>query len=189
MFHQYCSLKDQSSHKGDDLSANMANLSLVDSPEHKIRVLADKWNKASDSTGKRLVSKILKLYKNTDSALQSILVDDPALFEKTFKESQRIHSALFWLEIACLCGSQKVANYLLIQEKVNILDSEDAIAYALSSGNQEFALQLATLAKEKGQVDPGKIFLYGSCKLSGILAIQALFQTPQETKSYSFPIK
>lgn len=186
MFHQYCSPKDQSY----DLSTNMANLGLIEAPRDKIRALADKWDKARDSTGKRLASNILKLYKNTDPVLESILQDDPLLFEKTFTESQSTHSPLFWLEIACLCGARNITNCLLIEQKVNILDSANAVAYALSSGNQEFAMQLALFAKEKGQSNPGNIFLYhGSCKPSDIWAIQALFQSPQEKNSYPSPIR
>ena len=45
-------------------------------------------------------------------------------------------------------------------KKQYIINYEDAIAYAVSSGNATFAITVATTAKKNGRVHPGLLDLY-----------------------------
>jgi len=112
-----------------------------------------------DSPGKRFVHEFL--FHDLQNPLKlAIVADDIKIFtkyEKKFEYSQQI------FELCCLCGSKNILFETLLLEDwgmINLKLSEDALAYALSNGEPEFALKLSAKAKEIGRNEAGPLFSY-----------------------------
>lgn len=131
-----------------------------------------------DCSGKRLITSILAS-KLQDPDIISIIADDVELFKTHRKED----NDLFYLNFCCLCGAENIVNelYLKKDKKQYIIDSKDAIAYAVSSGNSNLALTLATTAKKNGRIHPGLLDLYSEGNEACAYAISKIFFTPSTT--------
>lgn len=131
-----------------------------------------------DCSGKRLITSILAS-KLQDPDIISIISDDVELFKLHKKEG----NDLFYLEFCCLCGAENIVNeiYLKKDKKQYIIDSKDAIAYAVSSGNANLAITLATTAKKNGKVSPGLLDLYSEGNEVCAYAISKIFSAPSAT--------
>ncbi len=107
--------------------------------------------------------------QNGDDLVAAILKDDVGFIKK----SQ--HSSLFCLEAACICESPKTTFFLLENENINIEEAEYAIAYALSTGNMNFTLNLARRMKAKGQKNSGPALLYAFGNFSNFDKVKQIF--------------
>lgn len=125
-----------------------------------------------DCSGKRLITSTLAS-KLQDPDIISIVADDVKLF-KTHKKKD---DDFFYLEFCCLCGSENVIKefYLKNDKKQYLIDSKDAIAYAVSSGNATLAIVLAIKAKKLGKTNPGLLDLYSEGNEVCAYAISKIF--------------
>lgn len=123
--------------------------------------LAKKWLGADapigDCDGRRLVNEVL-LREINNPIFHAIIFDKLDCFISSFKDAS--HPPIFWLELACICGSQKVAIYLLGNISKDIWVRSNIIPYALSSGNNDFALEIARIMKSCSVTDAGLVTLY-----------------------------
>lgn len=144
----------------------------IDQQDFQVRfekLLKNWWNSSTsipDCEGKRFV--LATLFEDLKNPLNlAIIADDLDSFKEHYKEDKS--SMIF--DLCCVCGSEKIVNnFFLIEGQGNrhLLESENAIAYALSSGKHDFALSLSKLAAKLGRKDPGPIALYS-------LSISTLF--------------
>lgn len=141
--------------------------------------LANRWRRYPDSEGKRLVSKILTLYDTNNPLLGAVLIDDPALFEQRYQEATN-KSPLYWLEITCLIGQEKLMNYFINTLKVETKYASNLLAYGLSVGNADFAYKLANFLQENDYTHPECLSLYNRCKQQDLQIIKSMFQEKSE---------
>lgn len=146
-----------------------------------LKCLIQKWtgkNSAiGDCGGTRLVNEFIKKKLN-DPMTVFIIADDKNHFFELLKnsEAQGISLPLSDLvSFACTSGAISIVSELLQNEKVMSQCSENLIAYAVSSGNKDLALNVATFFRSKGADDPGMIHLYSFGKNSLVKKIEALF--------------
>jgi hypothetical protein len=144
----------------------------------KLEQLYSKWsnpkNKLTNTEGYILLTNFI--IKNLNNALTlSMLADDVNHFKKNFQEE---NGDILCLEFCCLCGSEKIIDTVYLQDPVKIkclILSEQAIAYALSSGNEKLMLRLATKGAELAKKDPGYIGLYCFGNYKAVKNIQEIF--------------
>lgn len=150
----------------------------------KATQIEKRWKNKKDSVGKRFVSTLFRDYRRKDALTKAILEDDPRFIKEYAegKDFSKVDLPLFCFEAACLCGSENIALYLSENEKVNIRDSEDAVAYALSSRNMNFALEIAKLAKKNGQTDMGLALIYPFGKYSDFEKIRVFLSAGDQVK-------
>lgn len=114
-----------------------------------------------DCTGKRLVTNTLASKLN-DPIILSIIADDVNYFKDHYKTKKL---DIFYLEFCCLCGAEKIIKNIYLEDsdkKQCLIRSENAVGYALSSGNGELAIDLAKKIKSLGKITPGQLILYSS---------------------------
>ncbi len=128
-----------------------------------------------DCEGKRFVQR--HLFNDLKSPLKiSIIADDVEAFKKHYKDSDDV--SLF--ELSCICGSEKIIkNFFLVDVTKSscLTKSENAIAYAASSGKSEFTLELAKKGKELGRTEAGPVALYAAGNLFFSKSIIEVFST------------
>jgi hypothetical protein len=149
--------------------------------------LADRWRRRPDSEGKRLVSKVLSLYDKNDPLLKALLSDDPLLFEKCYQERGAQSPRLYWLEIACLCGRERLVNYFIEKCEIDVKKSSNLLAYGLSVGDATFAYRLAHALKDKGYSHPDCLSLYNKCSPTDLAKIKSFFEEKGTDKSVISP--
>lgn len=145
------------------------------STDEKLTELRDRWQHRGDSEGKRLVASIFSRYQYLDKVLEAVLSDDEETFKNLINKDKLNLS--YWLEVACLCNSENIVNLLISHVEFNLDETNEAIAYALSTGNYQLAKKVASVFKEIGKANPGNIYLYNGCKYSEAKKIEAMFQS------------
>jgi len=102
------------------------------------------------------------------------MADDVETFTKFYRRDQ---GDIFYLEFCCLCGSENIIKdiFLSSDNKEPLVLSNQAIGYALSSGNVSLALLLATEYLKLGKTDPGNVTLYSFGKHNEAKAIKHMF--------------
>ena len=125
------------------------------------KLLKKWWNSDSsipDCDGKRFVQSFL--FGDLLNPLKlSAVADDLINFQLFYQEES--DGEIF--ELCCICGAEQIMTTYLLKDEIakkTLVDSENIIAYALSSGKREFALNLAIMAQKLGRTDPGPIELY-----------------------------
>jgi len=119
------------------------------------------WNSATsvpDSEGKRFVQS--SLMKDLQNPIKLAIIADDL---ETFKKHNKGNDDFVLFELSCICGAKNILNNFFLaseQGRQFLCHSENAIAFVLSSGKQDFALELAEIARELGRKDPGPIALY-----------------------------
>lgn len=146
-----------------------------------VTALYQRWLRPSiDSNGKRLVMKIIALHAQKNALVNAILIDDVKLFTEAAVKPHPFR-LLSLFEFACLCAAKNIVFELA--DKINVLKSTYAVAYALSTGNREFAVAVAMMMKNKGQEDePQGIHFYNECTYSTVETIAQLFATDENTE-------
>ena len=150
-----------------------------------INSLANRWRKVPDSEGKCLVSKILSLYDEKNSLINSILKDNPISFEQAYQESGKRHSRIYWLEVACLCGRENLVKYL-INTSEDAKNCPDLLAFGLSTGDSLFSYRLAALLREKNVIGQECLNLYNKCSFSDFMKIKSLMEPKEPEKTTNF---
>lgn len=158
--------------------------SIQDNASKRVENLKSTWKSRPESEGKRLVSKILLKYTANDPLIKAILNNDSHRFDEVIKEEKNYLVQNF--EIACLCRSEELIEHLINKYNFIITESENAIGYALSTGDEDFAIKIARKAKQMGQVSPGNIHLYNACNASFLREIESLFPGVGESNTKQF---
>ncbi len=135
--------------------------------EKKIGWLQEKWVKEnSDSEELRLISSII--VRKTNPTNFSIIADNLTYFansyEKEYKTDNNLKKAL---KLACLCGSEKIAVFLLDKLKVNYSTPgyDFVLSFACASNNEKWCQSIAAdMVKEKAPMPDG-VYAYASYKL------------------------
>jgi hypothetical protein len=151
----------------------------------KAKQIEGRWKNKKDSIGKRFASKLLRGYSENDILMKAILEDDLNFIKDQIEEREFSKDGipLFCFEAACLCGSESIALYLLESRIVRICDSDEAVAYALSSRNMDFAYKIAKVAKEGGHTDIGLALIYPFGKYSDYEKIRKFLIEGEENPS------
>jgi len=125
------------------------------------RLLRNWWDSGTaihDCDGKRFMQ--AELFNDLQNPLKLVIVaDNVELFSERYQNNK--NQTVF--DLCCLCGSQKILNEHFLnseRDRSYLIESDNAIAYTLSTGNHEFALRLAQEAKKLGRTEPGPIALY-----------------------------
>ena len=124
--------------------------------------LLEKWHNREtslpDSEGKRYVNEIL--FQDLENPLKLCVVADHL-------DGFRVHYNKYndddIFNLFCICGSEKIITNLFLSETLlsrNLLEDDNVLAFALSSGKKELTLTLAKKAFELGRKNPGPLFLY-----------------------------
>lgn len=158
--------------------------STQDNASKRVEILKSTWKLRPESEGKRLVSKILLKHTAGDPLIEAILNNDSHRFDEVIKEHQ--YDFIENFEMACLCHSEEVIKHLINEHNFSITKSENAIGYALSTGDENFAIEIARKAKQMGQVSPGNIHLYNACNPSFLKEIESLFPDVIESNGKHF---
>jgi hypothetical protein len=119
-----------------------------------------------------------------------MIADNLDFFKKHYKEDSA--HADQYLAISCLCGSQKIAEFLLDKLKLSYLSSdckETILGYVSASNNVEWAKQIATIMSRNRESMPKAV--YGlACNDSTIREISAIFagrQVDADLQDFSDP--
>jgi len=121
----------------------------------KYKWLQDKWhNIASNGIGDcqelRLISPII--FATLTPVNASLIIDNVNYFKEHYKEEKEWEKTFF---IACLCGSEEVASFLLdlLDRSKKKPDPGATLAYIAASQNGEWAQKMARELAEKGIKD------------------------------------
>lgn len=150
-----------------------------------ISALANRWRRVPDTDGKRLVSKILSLYDEKNLLIDSVLKDNPTSFEQVYKKSGKQHSRIYWLDVACLCGREKLVRYL-INTSEDAKSCPDLLAFGLSTGDAIFSYRLAILLKENNVIHQECLDLYNKCTSIDLKNIKLLMESKQSEETKHF---
>ncbi len=154
------------------------NTSLFDK---KMGWLQKKWTNAKDGRVARLICPIV-LHKTTPVNI-SIIADNLEYFEKNYKD-QYENSLDKALARACLCGSQKIAEFLLEKLHANFMTEnyEYVFGYASASMNNEWVEKIATTMAAANKDMPKSIFIVGN-DIKTIDKIRKIFKEKHSIKS------
>lgn len=120
----------------------------------------------SDCEGTRLVNKFIRHTLHNPLTV-AIIADDENKFFELFNPSKKEALPASLPELmgfACLSGAGTIVSKLLGNNEVMSKCSTELIAYAVSSGNRELALKVSTFFLDRGEKDPGLIYLYSGGK-------------------------
>ena len=85
----------------------------------------------------------------------AIIADDVEIFLKYFADRH-----IYYIDFCCICGSNKIIENIYFKENLNhLLNSLDAVGFALSSDNYKLAKDMAVIFKENNK-DYGYIHMY-----------------------------
>jgi len=135
--------------------------------EKKIGWLQEKWAKEnSDSEELRLISSIIA--RKTSPTNLSIIADNLTYFTNNYKQEYKTDDNLKKaLKLACLCGSEKIARFLLDKLKVSCstYGYGFVLSFACASNNEKWCQSIAAdMAKEKAPMPDG-VYAYASYEL------------------------
>lgn len=135
---------------------------------HNLKRLILQWTgencSMSDCEGTRLVNKFIRHQLHHPLTIAVIADNEEKFFEifNSSKEETLPTSLPELVGFACLSGAESIVSKLLSNNEVTSKCSKELIAYAISSGNRELALKVSTFFLNKGEKNPGLIYLY-SC--------------------------
>lgn len=145
--------------------------------------LQTRWEKIIvDTPSKRLISTVLIKPTRVDEAL---INDDLDYFKDNYTvDYPKKRKAL---EIACLCGSEKIADFLLkkLKEEFTNKKNEYLLAYASASPNQEWAKKIAKKMTESGLTMSDTVYSLANGKL--IDEIVNIFKEASNKRSNTNP--
>lgn len=125
--------------------------------EHTVKLawLKEKWNNARDSHPARLICPMLS--EPVSAFHHSIISNNLGYFKLNYNKNEVNSNAL--LAIACLCGSEDIANFLLKQLGSNYLSTENeyVLGYVLASQNTKWAKNIASTLALAGKKMPGDL--------------------------------
>ncbi len=133
---------------------------------------------ASDTTGRRLATSTLSHIN--DPIVMAMIADDVELFKRYY--SPKVGD-VYCLEFCCLCGSEKIIRSCYLEDNNNkkcLLSSDNAIGYALSSGNIKLTYSLAKEALTLGKTDAGQVGLFSCGRFGHAVKIKAMFSARQD---------
>ena len=124
----------------------------------KMKWLKGKWPENKDSTAARLIKPVL--YSIAPPLQHAIVADNLDYFSKHYDKTAENSNAL--LAIACLCGSQNIADFLLGKMELSYTSAghEYILSYASSSPNIEWAEAIAVSFKKAAKPIPREIYSY-----------------------------
>ena len=107
--------------------------------------LKDKWHQLNDSDEKRLACSLIfrKLSPINTAIIADSLTFFKANYEKAFLDD--LGKPLLW---ACLCGSQKIADFLLEKLNRSYTSDEDVLVYASASNNLRWVEEIGRAVYE-----------------------------------------
>lgn len=129
----------------------------------KILWLEDKWNKApmSGTAPARLMCPMVLRYKQTVPINLSIIADNLDYFKDHYQKDcgDDLDQAL---EKACLCGSRKIAEFLLEQLNVSYTDEDRRylFPYVCASNNNQWIEDIASKMAKANKEIPTLVFLF-----------------------------
>lgn len=107
-----------------------------------------------DCEGKCFVTNIIGSHIN-EPIIISIIADDVNVFKKYMNDRH-----IYNFDFCCICGSNNIIEHIYLTSYLqSVLESNDAVAYALSSCNYKLAKDLAILFKNNNK-EHGHIYLY-----------------------------
>lgn len=124
--------------------------------QNNIKFLTEKWSKATQSTAKELVGPVLS---QTTPMNYAIIVDNDTYFKLHYADEKEKMNSNAALAIACLCGAEKIATFLL--EQLNLTYSSAGhdyiLRYAAESMNTKWAQKIAKEMSQSMQDVPAEI--------------------------------
>jgi len=141
----------------------------------KLEWLVNRWVNEEDSTAARIIKPFL--WHSSDPFYQSIIADNLGYFTNLYKKE--LVNPNMCLAMACLCGSQKIGEFLLNDLKLTYLTPkhEDYIlGYVSSSMNKGWAKNIALLMAQSGKSMPKSV--YGEAASDNMIReISAIFKS------------
>jgi len=155
--------------------------------DKKMGWLQKKWTKAKDSRVARLICPIV--LHNTTPINISIITDNLEYFEKNYQD-QYENNLDKALARACLCGSQKIAEFLLEKLHANFTNEnyEYAFGYASASMNDEWVDEIATAMAAANKDMPKSVFVVGN-DIKTIDKIRKIFKEKDSIKSNGLGVR
>ena len=155
-----------------------------------LKTLAMKWLGANapidDCNGKRSVNYIFRKGIKNPMVI-AIVANNINCFMKHLweQESSNAQLPIFWLELACICGAKDIALFMLGKTgKIWTKPHSNIVPYALSSGNNEFALMIANLAKASSVTEVDFLNIYNFCDSSTLEEVKSMFSKPPFIKHF-----
>lgn len=175
--------------KSDLSSKQKIAVAIGDEPtafSSKLKDLQEIWSKFAKIDGDgielRLISKII--FHKTTPINVAIISDNLEYFKQYVDPSK--DSLYKSLQLACLCGSQKIGESLLETLKINLADEDNdfILSYVSSSMNHNWSIKLAKKIREVSSEIPRGVYLF--CHNAKTLSdIKKIFDT--ENKSLPHP--
>lgn len=145
----------------------------------KIDALKARWNPKKDSTEARIMRPILSLH--TSPLQYSVIADNLEYFKLHYKEEKLEPESA--LQIACLCGSRNITDFLLQEMNLNYLspDHEYLLPYISASQNTEWMKDIATKMAQEGKSMPQDIIRLAAGKVFNM--IRDIFRQVEQTQN------
>ncbi len=145
----------------------------------KVKQIKEKWAHQSDSTPARLMGNLLS--SNIPPLYHSIVADNVEYFRKNYDITKVNSNEL--LAIACLCGSQKVADFLLKKLNLNYLSPgyEYILTYAATSNNIDWVKKIAEVMSQDQKEIPKDLAAFAD--FSVINTIEEIFERGKQLGS------
>lgn len=120
----------------------------------KIKWLQENWKGKSDSTATRIICPLI--YHNLDFFGQALIADNGDYFQKEYIKIKTTVNPNELLALACLCGSQRVAEVLLKDLGKDCLSPDYAymLDYVAASRNTVWAVSIARTLVAAGRKMP-----------------------------------
>ena len=134
--------------------------------EKKILSLQTKWGaKKSDSDELRLIGPLLT--RKTNPVNFALMMNNVEYFKANYKTYYKPEQYKGMLILACLCGSDKIANFLLSELKADYTTKgyEFILGDVCASDNEAWAKSIAEYMFSKNVPMPEGIYLYASWNL------------------------
>ncbi len=120
-----------------------------------LKWLQNHWNGIDDNAAAREICPLI--YNSIAPLVQAIIIDNLEFFKKEFLK-EKVDASAF-LPIAYLCGSQKIAEFLLKEMKQDYLSSGNdfILGYVSASQNIAWAKSIASLYVKSGREMPDSV--------------------------------
>ena len=160
-----------------------ASCENLDEFSRKLNWLKEKWSNATDSVYTRSINPIIG---NTNAINSSIIEDDLNYFQVHYKENYGSCLELA-MEAACLCGSRRIAEFLLIELNLDYLSEgyEHILSYVSASMNSSWAGNIANAMARAGKKIPQSV--YGLAHRDSVLdTIVGIFESAKLNTAYRY---
>jgi hypothetical protein len=162
----------------DELKINKDNLKAT------FNMLCKNWldkdTCSEDCSGKRIVTSLLKTRLH-EPLILSIMADDINNFKKHSSSSYDLSK----FEFCCLSGAENIIRgvYLTNDSRQVIAESQNCMAYVLTSGKVELAKDLAKKLKSLGRTDKGPLLFYSFGQIEAVKEIEEALKVTAVTAS------